>query len=95
MSKSPPALEEKDESPKSFEFLPPRDPAAKCGLPFANSLLLCSLISALWVELWATYVMKTSFVCKLWKLQLEPQDPNPMVGYFSTSTLPPQELSIT
>ena len=52
MSESPPAQEEKDDSPKSFEFLPPRDPAAKCGLPFANSLRLCSLISALWVELW-------------------------------------------
>ncbi|KAG2645569.1 hypothetical protein PVAP13_2KG431700 [Panicum virgatum] len=29
MSESPPAQEEKDDSPKSFEFLPPRDPAAK------------------------------------------------------------------
>jgi hypothetical protein len=55
MSESPPAdemsvssasQEEKEESPKSFEFLPPRDPAANCELLLANPAANCELLLA-------------------------------------------------
>ncbi|OEL15676.1 Protein TPX2 [Dichanthelium oligosanthes] len=48
MSVSSLSQEEKNETPQSFEFLPPRDKAAKCGLLFANSVFLSLYVKELW-----------------------------------------------